>query len=125
MNPTGTITKSDLELTAVICGATLAAQHTPAHSHQYSLLAMDNTPALTWLSKSSTNTNKAPAYLLQLLARLRREHDFRIALGTSNALADCCSRLFHLDDGMFLNYMNVNFPIQPSWTLVTPATSLT
>ncbi len=100
LNPAGTITNSDLELTAVICGVTLAAQQAPAHSHQYSLLAMDNTPALAWLSKGSTTTNKAPAYLLQLLARLRHEHDFHIAPvfmpGTTKTLADCCLHLFHL-----------------------------
>jgi hypothetical protein len=69
-------------------------------------------------------TVNAPAYLLHHLARLRCQLPFTIkplyTPGDSNFLADFCSRLFHLDDDAFLKHLNTHYPVQPSWTLVTP-----
>jgi hypothetical protein len=71
---------------------------------------------------------KMPAFLLHLLAHLRHDTPFNLTTlftpGSSNTLVDCCSRLFHLTDDQFLDYKNTNFPMQPSWTLVTLPTSL-
>ena len=125
-NPNGQLSKSNLELLVVICGAALAAQRAPTPLNTF--IATDNTPALSWLTKGSTTTKKAPAFLLHLLARLRHDTPFNLTTlftpGSSNTLADCCSHLFHLTDDQFLDYINTNIPVQPSWTLVTPPTSL-
>lgn len=42
----------------------------------------------------------------------------------TNHLADCCSRLFHLNDTAFLQHMNAMFPIKQGWTLVQPPSDL-
>jgi hypothetical protein len=127
-NPTGTLTNSDLELAAIITGAQLAARHYGGQ-HPNIVIATDNTPALAWVSKGSTTSTAAPAFLLHYLAQLRRAHKFTLnpvfTSGLTNQVADCCSRLFHLSDDNFLEYMNDTFPVQPSWTLVTPPTATT
>jgi hypothetical protein len=105
LNPTGTINNSNLELTALIMGSILitSAPHMP---HTNICLASDNTAAVTWINKGFTSTNGPPAFLLHS--------------GLTNTIADCCSRLFHLNDVDFLQYMNATFPVQPSWTLAQP-----
>jgi hypothetical protein len=126
-NPKGVITNSDLELAATITGAVLA-QHYADHHHPHIALATDNTNACAWLRQGSTTSIQAPAFLLHLLSRLRRAQPFSVlpfyTPGTTNIVADCCSRLFHLDDNAFIHYLNTNFPTQLSWTLVTPPSAL-
>jgi hypothetical protein len=126
-NPTGTLNNSDLELAAIITGSVLASRH--AHStHDNILLASDNTPAVAWATKGSTTTTKPPAYLLRHLAIQRRAQPFTLtpcfSPGNTNLVADCCSRLFHLNNMDFMTYMTHRFPTQPSWTLVTPPKDL-
>jgi hypothetical protein len=120
---TGTVTNSDLELAALITGSIMAAR-TDTRPHINLAIASDNTPAVAWATKGSTTTMAPPAYLLHTLATLRRATPFSLTpcftAGDTNQLADCCSRLFALSDTDFLTVMNARFPIQPSWTLVTP-----
>jgi hypothetical protein len=119
-NPTGTLTNSDLELTALITGCLLPAAHSPL-PHPSIAIASDNTPAVAWAKKGSTTSNKAPAFLLHQLARQRRALPFDLqpffTPGTTNLVADLCSRSFHLSDTAFLLKMNSLFPIQPCWQL--------
>ena len=51
------IPMDNLELSAVICGAALAAQWAPTPLNTF--IARDNTPALSWLTKGSTTTKKS------------------------------------------------------------------
>jgi hypothetical protein len=122
-NPAGTVTNSDLELTSLLVGAYIAA-HAASQPHPHIAIATDNTSAQSWLRSGSTTTINAPAYLLHTFTRLRRKLPFTVSPvytpGLTNQLADCCSRLFHMDDDTFLEHMNNAFPVQPSWTLVTP-----
>ncbi|MFN9979681.1 MAG: hypothetical protein ACK53Y_07200, partial [bacterium] len=64
------------------------------------------------------------AFLLHHLANTRRAAPYTVQPlfipGHTNQIADCCSRLLHLPDDAFLEYMNQRFPVQPSWTLVHP-----
>jgi hypothetical protein len=126
-NPTGSFTINDLELAASIIGATMACHSSPALYHHL-LIGVDNTAACAWLNKGSTSSSSAPAFLLHQLARLRRASQFSLSAtyvpGHNNNIADCCSRLLHLSDTNFLAVMNSTFPVQPSWTLVTPPTEL-
>jgi hypothetical protein len=69
-NPTGTLTSSDLELAAIITGAQLTASHYGGQ-HPNIAIATDNTPAMAWVSKGSTTSTVAPAFLLHHLAQLR------------------------------------------------------
>jgi len=121
-NPTGTITINDLELAAIITGGTLAAQDTNI-LYSNILLASDNIPAISWVTKGSTTCDTAPAFLVQHLSTIRCAHLFDIlacyTLGDTNKIADCRSRFFHLSDTEFLAYMNHTYLVQPCWQLLT------
>jgi len=128
-NPMGHLSINDMELAALITGATLASTISPPPTpYQTILLGTDNTAACSWINKGSTTSITPPAFLLHQLARLRRAHNFSLSAcyipGSTNTLADCCSRLFHLNDNDFLAYMNATHPVQPSWKLVHPPTEL-
>jgi len=120
-NPTGFINNSDLELAGLVLGSTVIAQ-SHKRPYQHICLASDNTPAVTWVTKGSTTSNGPPAYLLHMLAQSRRSHQYQLTVpfttGLSNTIADCCSRLFHLNDDTFLQHMRHRFPIKPCWKLV-------
>jgi hypothetical protein len=126
-NPTGSLNINELELLAMLVGASMASQHSQ-RSYDNVLLGTDNTAACTWLNKGSITSASASAFLLHQLARLRRSLNFNVSAayvpGMSNQLADSCSRLFTLPDSEFLSYMNDKFPVQPSWKLATPPTDL-
>jgi hypothetical protein len=126
-NPSGTVTNSDLELAALITGAAVGAT-TPASLRHALHCAIDNTPALAWSTRGSTSSNTAPAYLLRLHAYLARQGDYTLrplfTPGSTNTLADFCSRSFHLDDAEFLHAVNDRFPTQPCWTLAHPTNDL-
>ena len=117
----GTITNSDLELAALIQGSALIAAHS-TFPHVNITLVSDNTPAVTWINKESTTSNGPAAYLLHQLAQHRRKQPYTLSTlyvpGSTNTIADCCLCLFTLSDTAFLAKMNVEFPVQPSWTLV-------
>jgi hypothetical protein len=126
-NPTGIVSNSALELAAIIVGSHMAAKN-PTYPHPHMLIASDNTAACGWMQKGSTTSTQSQAFLLHHLTRLRRDAPFSFtclyASGCSNTLADCCSRLFSLPDTEFLQYVNMHYPVQPSWTLVTPPNDL-
>jgi hypothetical protein len=119
-NPTGLINNSDLELAGLVLGSTLIAQR-HYRPYQHISLASDNTPAVAWVTKGSNTSNGPPAYLLHMLAQSRRSHKYQLTVpfttGLSNTIADCCSRLFHLNDKQFLQHMRDRFPIKPCWKL--------
>jgi hypothetical protein len=123
INPTGSITNSDLELAAITTGATVAAR-AAGHKHANIILASDNTPAVAWMSSGSTTTQKPPAFLLHQLARFRHAIPFDVSTiytpGSTNTLADCCSRSFHLTDDQWEQHLNSFYPVKTSWTIVPP-----
>jgi hypothetical protein len=119
-NPTGLINNSDLELAGLVLGSTLIAQ-CHYRPYQHISLATDNTPAVAWVTKGSTTSYGPPAYLLHMLAQSRRSNKYQLMVpftpSLSNTIADCCSRLFHLNDQQFLQHINDRFPIKPCWKL--------
>ena len=44
--------------------------------------------------------------------------------GTTNVIADRCSRSFFMLDSALLTHLNTQYPVQPSWTLVRPPQEL-
>jgi hypothetical protein len=126
-NPIGRLTNSDLELVALIVGATLASTTSP-RPHPEVLIASDNTAAIAWTTKGSTSCNTAPAYLLHHLPTIRCATPFTLTSvftpGVTNLLADCCLCSFHLSDLQLLNHLRHLFPHQPSWKIVHPPTDL-
>jgi hypothetical protein len=80
------------------------------------------------VTKGSTTCDTSPAFLLQQLSTIRRNHRFDILAcytpGDTNKIADCCSWFFHLSDMEFLAYMNHTYPVQPCWQLVTPPSEI-
>jgi hypothetical protein len=128
-NPLGTLTNSDLELSAVVLGGgDLLRRHAPTASSA-AFIASDNTPTVSWLHKGSTTSIKARAYLLHRLAQITRStalslHPVSVP-GNTNLVADFCSRSFHLTDQELLRELNTWLPITPSWTLVPPPNEIT
>jgi hypothetical protein len=126
-NPSGSITNSDLELAALVFGAALV-RHLHPSQHASLLCASDNTATVTWTSKGSTSSTAARALLLRWLATLTRRHTFTLqpvfTPGSTNQIADCCSRSFHLSDQDFLNHINRRFPIHNGWKLAHPPKGL-
>jgi hypothetical protein len=120
-NPAGTTTNSVLELAAVVTGSALATSSS-TNAYPNILIAMNNTPTCAWIKKCSTTSKSTSACILHHLAQLRCKQPFTVETcynpGITNAIADCCSRLFYLSDTQFLSYMNATYPVQPSWTLV-------
>lgn len=119
-NPTGSITNSDLELAGTIAQLDIVCHHQDVR--EATILTMsDNTPAVAWQGKGSTTTTKAPAYLLRLQALHQRFHRYHPRFshipGLSNAMADDCSRLWHLSDTELLNHFNLHYPQSLPWTL--------
>jgi hypothetical protein len=126
-NPSGTVTINDLELMALITGAVLAAK-TTTQPHPTILHAADNTAAIAWSSRGSTTSISAPAFLLHHFGQLRQANPFTFypvyTPGSSNTIADCCSRSFDLSNMAFLPHIQRLYPIKPSWKLVTPPSEL-
>ena len=79
----------------------------------------DNVAAVYWLRKGSTTTTKPPAYLLRLQAFHQRHHRYvarhDYIPGPANAMADDCSRLWHLTDAELLAYFNTTYPQTVPW----------
>jgi hypothetical protein len=112
-NPHGTITNSDLELAATMAQLDIIAQHAPVSGRTLHTLT-DNTPALHWQRKGSTTTTGPAAYLLRLAAILQRHYgycpQFSHIPGTTNAMADDTSRLWHLSDPALLTHFHSLYP---------------
>jgi hypothetical protein len=70
----------------------------------------------------------APAYLLRLHALHQRFHRYYASAffvpGTLNAMADDCSRLWHLTDAQLLTHFNSTYPQTAYWRLVHPRPEL-
>jgi hypothetical protein len=119
-NPTGDVTNSTFELAALVFGTALwCNHHTSPHATMW--WASDNVAATSWCNKGSTSSVDHQAYLLRWLAQLTRDHNIAINTihvpGTTNTVADFCSRSFHLSDQEFLHQLHEKFPMSPSWKL--------
>jgi hypothetical protein len=126
-NPKGTVTNSDLELAAAFVQHDIAAQAYDIRERTIASGA-DNTPTVAWQTKGSTTTTSAPAYLLRLQALHQRFHRYYSSAffvpGKLNAMADDCSRLWHLSDLELLTHFDRTYPQTASWRLVHPTPEL-
>jgi hypothetical protein len=127
-NLTGDINNSDLELAALIMAAAILTTETPTAPHAHLYCGSDNAATVAWATKGSTSSTSHNAHLLRWLAQLTRHRLFSLTpifvSGTTNSIADFCSRSFHLSDDEFLQEMNCRFPITPSWTLAHPTNEM-
>ena len=121
-NPDGSITNSDLELTA-----TIAQNDVIAHAIDIRETTIgnvhDNSPTVFWNRKGSATTDGPAAYLLRLQALHQRAHKY-ISLhdfipGHLNRMADDTSRRWDLSDDQLLNYFDSFFPQARPWKLCT------
>ena len=119
-NPAGTISNSDLELAGIVGHADVLAQCVDVRNRTFATLN-DNVPALVWLEKGSTTTQKAGNQLLRLAGFHQRHHRYLSRYdhisGKANAMADDASRLFHLPDDEFLAHFNSTYPQTLPWRL--------
>lgn len=125
-NPRGTLSISDLELTALIAHKDVLSRRLPVAEHTL-WMATDNRAALSWSDKGSATATSARAYLLRLNSLHQRQHRYvsthnHIA-GPSNVMADDASRLWHLTDDELLSHFNARYPQVSPWQLwtLTPA----
>jgi hypothetical protein len=122
-NPKGRITNSDLELAAGVLQNDVAAHNFDIRERTIAS-GSDNTPTLAWQAKGSTTTTRAPAYLLRLQAIHQRSHRYNSSSffvpGKLNAMADDCSRLWHLSNSQLLDHFNRTYPQAVSWRIVQP-----
>lgn len=120
-NPKGAITNSDLELAGAIGQQDVLVQEVNCAGR--TILPMgDNTPSVSWHHKGSTSTTEAAAYLLRINSLHQRHFQYLAKAGwirgSANAMADDCSRLWHLSDSQLLAYFNSVYPQKISWKLV-------
>lgn len=117
-NPKGNITDSDLELAGIIVQQDIAVQATDMAERTNHTLS-DNTPAVTWQTKGSTTATGPAACLLRLQALHARFHRcvtrFSHVPGSSNPMANVCSRAWHLDNGALPTHFDLHFPQGEPW----------
>ena len=121
-NPHGTISNSDLELAGHVAHNNLLASIASIDGVMMSSFT-DNTPALYWTKKGSTLTSIPAAYLLWLQA-LHQCHFCYFSItdhipGAANAMADDCSRLWHLTDVQLLTHFILRYPQNLQWQQYT------
>jgi hypothetical protein len=119
-NPNGTLSISDLELTAMIAHKEVLATSRPI-AERTIWMATDNRAAMSWSHKGSATSTAARAYLLRLNSLHQRQHRYvplhnHIA-GKANAMADDASRRWDLSNADLLSHFNSQFPQAYPWQL--------
>ena len=116
--PNGSITNSDLELCGNVAHHDVIAQLADVRERTI-WTGSDNTANVYWQRKGSTTTTGPAAYLLRDQALHQRQHRYvpqhDYIPGTANAMADDCSRLWHLTDTQLLTHFNFTYPQMKSW----------
>jgi len=119
-NPSGTVNNSELELCGNIAHHDVIAQTADVRERTIATLS-DNVASVYWLRKGSTTTTKPPAYLLRIQAHHQRFHRYiprhDYIPGPKNAMADDCSRLWHLSDSQLLAHFNSTYPQTKPWQI--------
>jgi hypothetical protein len=117
-NPAGDINNSELELAASVAHHDILAQQfdiREATIHNSS----DNVATVWWQRKGSTSSSGPTARLLRLQSLHQRHYRyvplFDYIVGEANAMADACSRLWHLSNTELLAYFELNFPQNRPW----------
>ena len=120
-NPHGDITNSDLELAGLLAQQDIIAQLVNCRGRTILPLG-DNIPMVVWHHKHSTTTLGPAAYLLRLNSIHQRHFRYvsksSYIPGPANAMADDCSRLWHLTDSQLLAHFNLVYPQSQPWQLV-------
>ena len=122
-NPEGTINNSDLELCGNIAHHAVIADVADIRETTV-WTGSDNTANVYWLRKGSTTTTGPPAHLLRIQAHHCRYHRYvpthDYVPGTANAMADECSRAWHLSDSQLLSHFNSQYPQTRCWRVCHP-----
>ena len=120
-NPHGTINNSELELAGMIAHNDILQQQVNCAGRTIVPLG-DNTAAVLWEHKASVTTTGPASYLLRLHSLHQRHYRYLSKAdyipGPVNAMADDCSRLWHLTDTELLQHFNSNYPQAQPWQLV-------
>jgi hypothetical protein len=122
VNPTGSITNSDLELAGQIAAQDALLQHFDCRERTLAVFT-DNISAWAWQRKGSHATLGPSAYLLRLLALHQRHYRYNATYdylpGPLNVMADDASRLWLLSDAELLTHFNTFYPQNQPWKLYT------
>jgi hypothetical protein len=121
-HPHGTITNSDLELTAQVASLDLMVSNFDCRETTLATFT-DNVSTRAWMRKGSHTTLGPSAYLLRLLSLHQRHHRYRSTCdyipGPINVMADDASRRWDLSDAALLSHFNLCYPQAKSWIMLT------
>ena len=124
LNPTGSITNSDLETAGALLQKEAAVQCFDVRERTV-LSKTDNLCTLFWSRKGSTTTSSVPAHLLRLMSIHQRFHRYiprwDYLPGKLNVIADDSSRLFNLTNAEFLHHFNTVYPQTKCYQLWIPS----
>jgi hypothetical protein len=119
-NPTGTITNSDLEVSASIAHHDVLAREVDVREATILNLS-DNTPTVYWQRKGAVSSAGPAARLLRIQALHQRRHrhvpTFDYLPGPANVMSDDCSRRWDLTDAQLLHHFNPSYPQTRTWRL--------
>lgn len=122
-NPAGTVSNSDLELSAQIAAQDVLTTIRDCRECTISTFT-DNVATRAWHRKGSRTTFGPAAYLLRLLSLHQRFFRYRATIdylpGPLNIMADDASRLWNLSDTSLLSHFNITYPQGRPWQLLTP-----
>ena len=117
-NPSGSLSISDLELSAIIAHKDILARSRDVRERTI-WIASDNQAAVSWSQKGSSTSVAARAYLLRFNALHQRCHLYlsrhHYIPGPVNAMADDASRRWDLTDADFLAHFDSSYPQALSW----------
>ena len=119
-NPKGSLSISDLELTAVIAHTGVLATHRDVRERTV-WIASDNRAAISWSNKGSSTSLAARAHLLRYHPLQQRRFRYlarhHYIPGPVNVMADDASRLWSLSDDALLTHFNSTYPQAASWKM--------
>jgi hypothetical protein len=139
MNPTGTITNSDLKMAGMVIQY-LVLEHLACLRHVHVAAWCNNTPTVSWTNKLSSSRSMVASRLARALA-LRIHANEALPLisvsiaGVNNQMADIALRTFSrtlamsetftLSDNKFLQQFSDSFPLQnTSWRVFRVSSKL-
>ncbi|KAI2505060.1 hypothetical protein MHU86_9416 [Fragilaria crotonensis] len=121
-HPQGTLSISDLELTALIAHKDILA-HSRDIAERTLWLCSDNKAAVSWSDKGASTSWGARAYLLRYNALHQRHHRYvtrhHYVPGPVNVMADDASRRWDLSNDALLTHFNATYPQAVSWQMQT------
>jgi hypothetical protein len=117
-NPAGDINNSDMELAASVVQHDILAQKFDIQ--ESTIHNSSDKLATVWCQWKDSTSSSGPTARILRLQELHQLHYHHVPLfdciaGKVNAMADACSRCWHLSDAQLLAYFKLTFPQNRPW----------